>query len=326
MENIIGAEADDWLALAAKPAGPASLRQGRGARRPQDGPHHAIACPAMTDGWRCGLSFRVHRGAPPMTFVIEPHFRLQEWVADEKGYFRDEGLDYVFQELIQSTGGQASRQGRQGRRLSIVRKGPHRRHQLRLPLDGRHRRGVGPRQAVPGRLFGDAVGRVRARGFAHPHARGSGRRAHFGGLPVGQPLRHHPGAGTISAARQDRAELRRRHAVRADGEIHRRPVARGDAVLRALLLRRATGLSQDPRHHLRDRHHDHRHPDAEDLPNSSARSSGRSATSISGPISTPTIMRANFPSAFTRAWIRGAGARASGWCSSPTRAKCSTTR
>lgn len=38
-------------------------------------------------------------------FVIEPHFRLQEWVAEEKDYFRAEGLDYVFQELIQSTDG-----------------------------------------------------------------------------------------------------------------------------------------------------------------------------------------------------------------------------
>ena len=38
-------------------------------------------------------------------FVIEPHFRLQEWVAEEKGYFKDEGLDYEFRELIQSTGG-----------------------------------------------------------------------------------------------------------------------------------------------------------------------------------------------------------------------------
>ena len=32
-------------------------------------------------------------------FIIEPHFRLQEWVAEEKGYFKDEGLDYVFHEL-----------------------------------------------------------------------------------------------------------------------------------------------------------------------------------------------------------------------------------
>jgi hypothetical protein len=40
---------------------------------------------------------------PP--FVIEPHFRLQEWVADIKGYFRDEGLDYVFQEMVRSSDG-----------------------------------------------------------------------------------------------------------------------------------------------------------------------------------------------------------------------------
>jgi hypothetical protein len=38
-------------------------------------------------------------------FVIEPHFRLQEWVAEEKDYFRKEGLDYVFRELIRSTDG-----------------------------------------------------------------------------------------------------------------------------------------------------------------------------------------------------------------------------
>jgi NitT/TauT family transport system substrate-binding protein len=30
------------------------------------------------------------------TFRIQPHNRLQEWVAEEKGYFAAEGLDYVF--------------------------------------------------------------------------------------------------------------------------------------------------------------------------------------------------------------------------------------
>jgi len=40
-----------------------------------------------------------------LKFIIEPHFRLQEWVAEEKGYFRDEGLDYEFRELIRSSGG-----------------------------------------------------------------------------------------------------------------------------------------------------------------------------------------------------------------------------
>jgi hypothetical protein len=44
-------------------------------------------------------------------FVIEPHFRLQEWVAEEKGYFKDEGLDYLFQELVQSTDGKIHDKG-----------------------------------------------------------------------------------------------------------------------------------------------------------------------------------------------------------------------
>jgi ABC-type nitrate/sulfonate/bicarbonate transport system substrate-binding protein len=30
--------------------------------------------------------------------VISPHFRLQEWVAEEKGYFAAEGLDYEFRD------------------------------------------------------------------------------------------------------------------------------------------------------------------------------------------------------------------------------------
>jgi NitT/TauT family transport system substrate-binding protein len=30
-------------------------------------------------------------------FVIQPHVRLQEWVAEELGFFKDEGLDYEFQ-------------------------------------------------------------------------------------------------------------------------------------------------------------------------------------------------------------------------------------
>lgn len=30
-------------------------------------------------------------------YIIQPHQRLQEWVAEEKGYFTDEGLDYEFQ-------------------------------------------------------------------------------------------------------------------------------------------------------------------------------------------------------------------------------------
>ena len=52
-------------------------------------------------------------------FIIEPHFRLQEWVADEKGYFRAEGLDYEFRELIRSTAGQHHNKANQGAFQSI---------------------------------------------------------------------------------------------------------------------------------------------------------------------------------------------------------------
>ena len=44
-------------------------------------------------------------------FVIQPHFRLQEWVAEEKGYFKDEGLDYIFQEEVLKTDGKIHDQG-----------------------------------------------------------------------------------------------------------------------------------------------------------------------------------------------------------------------
>ena len=32
-----------------------------------------------------------------MKFLIQPHVRLQEWVAEEHGYFHEEGLDYEFE-------------------------------------------------------------------------------------------------------------------------------------------------------------------------------------------------------------------------------------
>lgn len=61
-------------------------------------------------------------------FIIEPHFRLQEWVAEEKGYFRAEGLDYEFRELVRASDGKIHDKGdkvgafqsfAQGRRSSV---------------------------------------------------------------------------------------------------------------------------------------------------------------------------------------------------------------
>jgi NitT/TauT family transport system substrate-binding protein len=45
-------------------------------------------------------------------FIIQPHFRLQEWVAQEKKYFEAEGLEYVFQEQVRSSDGKIHDQGR----------------------------------------------------------------------------------------------------------------------------------------------------------------------------------------------------------------------
>jgi len=44
-------------------------------------------------------------------FIIEPHFRLQEWIAHDKGYFRAEGLDYEFRELVRATDGKIHDKG-----------------------------------------------------------------------------------------------------------------------------------------------------------------------------------------------------------------------
>ncbi|MEO6042084.1 MAG: ABC transporter substrate-binding protein [Croceibacterium sp.] len=44
-------------------------------------------------------------------FVIQPHFRLHEWVAEEKGYFAAEGLDYEFRETMDSKQASSHHQG-----------------------------------------------------------------------------------------------------------------------------------------------------------------------------------------------------------------------
>ena len=84
-------------------------------------------------------------------FVIEPHFRLQEWVAEEKGYFREEGLDYVFRELVQSTDGAIHDKGdRVGAYQSL--EAGRAADELRVSLDGRCGRLGRPRQALSRRL------------------------------------------------------------------------------------------------------------------------------------------------------------------------------
>jgi hypothetical protein len=67
-------------------------------------------------GWRQQINAACWQtwSYPMAKFIVEPHFRLQEWVAEEKGYFRDQGLDYEFRELIRSTAGQHHNKGGSG--------------------------------------------------------------------------------------------------------------------------------------------------------------------------------------------------------------------
>ena len=44
-------------------------------------------------------------------FIIAPHMRLHEWVAEERGYFAEEGLDYEFHEALSSTEGRGHHLG-----------------------------------------------------------------------------------------------------------------------------------------------------------------------------------------------------------------------
>jgi len=46
---------------------------------------------------------RETKGVLMPKFIVAPHFRLQEWVAEEKGYFAAKGLDYEFREALESS-------------------------------------------------------------------------------------------------------------------------------------------------------------------------------------------------------------------------------
>ncbi len=238
---------------------------------------------------------------------------------EEKGYFKDEGLDYVFQELIKSTDGAHHYKGDKVGAMQSFEKG----RSSDVSCACHWTVGVAASKGK-GQLYADVYS-VAPSGVFVPtdspvqDAGGSRRRADLGRLPVGQPLLDHPGARAVHAGRQDQPDVRRRHAVPSPGPAARRQGAGLRAVQRALLLRRAARLPQDHRHHLHDRHHDHRRSRPRGpAASSSARCGARSATSICGPSSTRTTTRTNSRCAITPGWTRAAGVRASGWCSSPT--------
>ncbi len=134
-------------------------------------------------------------------FVVAPHFRLHEWVAEEKGYFAAEGLDYEFRETMDSTRAAAINIGNkvgayqtlEAGRTCNVSGACH--WTMNVAASNGH-----------GKLYADAYSvspcrRVRAGGFAGQDAGRSCRRADLGRLSVRQPLRDHPGPRAVSQAR-----------------------------------------------------------------------------------------------------------------------------
>ena len=127
-------------------------------------------------------------------FVIEPHFRLQEWVAEEKGYFGDEGLEYEFREFIRSTDGAHHKTVGKSGAFQSIEKGREVKRDLRMPLDSGRGGLQGPHEALCGRLFGGSGGDLRPGQFGGQDAHRPSGGADLGRVSIGQPLLHHPGA------------------------------------------------------------------------------------------------------------------------------------
>ena len=152
-------------------------------------------------------------------FIIEPHFRLQEWVAEEKGYFRGRGPRLRVQGVHPRHRRRPSRKGGKVGAFQSHREGPRGQRHLRLPLDRQCRRLARPHQALRRRLFGGAVRHLRAGRLADQIAED------LAGVPISVGYQSGSHYATIQALepylprRQDQAVVRRGHAVRPHGAL-----------------------------------------------------------------------------------------------------------
>ena len=194
-------------------------------------------------------------------FRIQPHVRLQEWVAEENGFFADEGLDYEF-ETAGFAGGAARRRPRcspptprrwrcaAARSRTWSRAAPARLGGL--PLGGQRGRDREPRQDVGQGVLGVRVGHLRGARVAL-----SQRPEDLAGVEVGVGFHsgsHYSaiqGLEPFLARDADRARVRG-PAVRPRPADARAPDRGGERVRRPVLPARAGGLSQARRHDVHD--------------------------------------------------------------------------
>ena len=256
-------------------------------------------------------------------FKIEPHFRLQEWVAEEKGYFRDEGLDYEFKEFIRSTGGAHHVTSGQSGAFQSIEKG----RESNITCACHWTVNVAASRGHT-KLFADAYSVAPSGIFVHAGSAIT-TPADLAGVPISVGFQSGSHYATIQALEGylapgeiklsfDEGMLFSRMEAFFDGKSQAATLFSGPYYFAEQLGYRkiidttfmiGAMVNGDPIWKTSNA--------------ISARCAGRSGISTCGRICIPTTTRPSFPSASMRGWIRGAGGRANGSCSSPTPAKCS---
>ena len=191
-------------------------------------------------------------------FLIQPHFRLHEWVAEQKGYFAAEGLDYDFQETVQSSDGKAHAQGDKSGAMQSFEKG----RTSDISCACHWTVNVAAAKGH-GKLYGDAYSVSPCGVFVPPDSKITSPEQ-LAGVPISVGYQSGSHYATIQALEQymplDQINLSYK-----EGMLFARMdlLVRGQdpglhAVLGAVLLRRAARLPQGDRLHLHDGEHDHR--------------------------------------------------------------------
>ena len=260
-------------------------------------------------------------------FLIQPHFRLHEWVAEQKGYFAAEGLDYDFQETVQSSDGKAHAQGDKSGAMQSFEKG----RTSDISCACHWTVNVAAAKGH-GKLYGDAYSVSPCGVFVPPNSKITSPEQ-LAGVPISVGYQSGSHYATIQALEQymplDQINLSYKEGMlfaRMDllfeGKIPACTLFSGPYYFAEQLgFRKVTDCT------FMMATHDHRRARsggrAQVLP---CARSARSATSTCGPSSTRTSTDTNSPSAITPGWTRAAGVRASASCSSPTRRTSSRSR
>ncbi len=191
-------------------------------------------------------------------FRIQSHGRLQEWVAEEKGYFKDEGLDYEF--LVRpiatwssqiASSESAPAEVRQGAYESYE-AGPRLSREFRVPLGSRHGCFRRAWAHVGSRVLRHARWHLRTAGISHQKARRPRECRSDGGLSLGKPFLHRARPRAISQARRNQNPLWR-PTLGPAGAAHGSKNAGGKPLRRPGVRCGTARFPKDSRHDFCDR-------------------------------------------------------------------------